>query len=116
MRLYGQWLSWLWVSLALVWPQTPALARVVVDTTDQWELSRVDSLPLLCDGQQADLKKPEARLGEEQNDSTASLHGTPVHNTAPVPFVSETLEVSSERPVFTITPGMPLSRGPPAQV
>jgi hypothetical protein len=116
MRLYGQWLSWLWVSLALVWPQTPALARVVMDTTDQWEISRVDSLPLLCDVQQPDLKKLEALLGEEPNDFTASLHGTPVHDTAPISFVSETLEVSSERPVFAITPGLPLSRGPPAQV
>lgn len=87
-----------------------------MDTTDQWEISRVDSLPLLCDGQQADLKKSEARLGEEQNDSTASLHGTPVHFTAPISFVSETIEVLSERPVFAITPGLPLSRGPPAKV
>lgn len=115
MRLYGQWLSWLWVSLALVWSQTPALARVATDTTDQWEISRIDSLPLLCDVQQPDLKKSEARLGEEQNDSTASFHETPVHNTAPVSFVSETLEASCERLVFTLTPGLPLSRGPPTQ-
>jgi len=115
MKRDGQWISWLWVSLALVWPQTPALSRLALDTTDGWEISRGNNQLLFGDLQPLGLKKTETRSGEEQDPSNAP-HGTPLHHPAPVFFVSETVAVLSERPVFTNTPGLPFSCGPPTRV
>ncbi len=115
MKCCGQWLTLLWVTVALLLPPTATQAGGTPDNeATQWEESQPATLALFSDFTFSVLKKAEDQSSEEQSQPKPLLPETALRHAAPVCFVSGTIVLLGECPVFRVMIGLPLSRGPPA--
>ena len=115
MKRCGQWLTLPWVTVAVLWSQTPA--QGLATSGDKFPLLakvQVDTLALLSDFSPSGLSKAEDPANDDQSQPDPIATETATHPVVPVCIVSGTVVLLNESPAFRVMIGLPLSRGPPA--